>query len=196
MDDLRSRLANRVQLTTNGHRAYLEAVEGAFGGDVDYAVLQKLYGTAPEAAKGRYSPAVCTGTRRERIEADPASEHVSTSYVERQNLNADVHAALHQAHERFLKEGREPLPRAGAVLRLVQFLPAAQDASRQPGHGRWRCRSAVEHGGHRGAGRGCRAEARTAGSIQKDSEMKLPWRTILNTFLERQNSFDVHPITS
>jgi IS1 family transposase len=86
MDDLRSRLANRVQLTTDGHKAYLEAVEDAFGGDVDYAILQKLYGTAPEAAKGRYSPAVCTGTRRERIEGNPASEHVSTSYVERQNL--------------------------------------------------------------------------------------------------------------
>jgi hypothetical protein len=86
MDDLRERLANRVQLTTDGHRAYLEAVEGAFGGDVDYAVLQKLYGTAPEAAKGRYSPAVCTGARRERIEGNPVSEHVSTSYFERQNL--------------------------------------------------------------------------------------------------------------
>jgi IS1 family transposase len=85
-DDLRSRLANRVQLTTDGHKAYLEAVEGAFGGDVDYAVLQKLYGTAPEAAKGRYSPAVCIGTRQERIEGNPVHEHVSTSYVERQNL--------------------------------------------------------------------------------------------------------------
>jgi IS1 family transposase len=86
MDDLRSRLAHRVQLTTDGHRAYLEAVEGAFGGDIDYAVLQKLYGTAPEAAKGRYSPAVCIGARKERIEGDPDSAHISTSYVERQNL--------------------------------------------------------------------------------------------------------------
>jgi transposase len=57
MDDLRSRLANRVQLTTDGHKAYLEAVEGAFGGDVDHAMLVKLYGAAPESAKGRYSPA-------------------------------------------------------------------------------------------------------------------------------------------
>src|SRR6266478_6528975 len=54
MDDLRSRLANRVQLTTDGHRAYLEAIEGAFGGDVDYAMLIKLYGAASESAKGRY----------------------------------------------------------------------------------------------------------------------------------------------
>ena len=85
MDDLRSRLANRVQLTTDGHKAYLEAVEGAFGGDVDYAQLVKLYGptiTAP----GRYSPAECVGARKVRVEGDPDKAHVSTSYVERQNL--------------------------------------------------------------------------------------------------------------
>ncbi len=86
MDDLRSRLANRVQLTTDGHRAYLEAVEGAFGADIDYAQLVKLYGDAPEGAKGRYSPAECTGIVKTRIEGNPDFKHVSTSYVERQNL--------------------------------------------------------------------------------------------------------------
>src|SRR5437660_7297010 len=86
MDDLRSRLANRVQLTSDGHRAYLEAVEGAFGGDVDYAQLVKLYGAAPESMKGRYSPAECIGARKERIEGNPDPKHVSTSYAERQNL--------------------------------------------------------------------------------------------------------------
>jgi IS1 family transposase len=86
MDDLRSRLANRVQLTSDGHRAYLEAVEGAFGGDVDYAQLVKLYGASPESAKGRYSPAECIGARKERIEGNPDMKHVSTSYAERQNL--------------------------------------------------------------------------------------------------------------
>jgi len=86
MDDLRSRLANRVQLTTDGHRAYLEAVEGAFGGDIDYAMLVKLYGEAPESMKGRYSPAECTGTRKTKISGNPDRGHVSTSYVERQNL--------------------------------------------------------------------------------------------------------------
>ena len=85
MDDLRSRLANRVQLTSDGHRAYLEAVEGAFGGDIDYAMLVKMYGAAPEGEK-RYSPAVCTGARRMPVEGDPDPKHVSTSYVERQNL--------------------------------------------------------------------------------------------------------------
>ncbi len=85
MDDLQGRLANRVQLTTDGHRAYLEAVEGAFGGDVDYAQLVKLYGptiTAP----GRYSPAECIGAKKQRVEGNPDIAHVSTSYVERQNL--------------------------------------------------------------------------------------------------------------
>jgi IS1 family transposase len=85
MDDLRSRLANRVQLTTDGHRAYLEAVEGAFGGDVDYAMLVKLYGESPDAEK-RYSPAECIGCRMARIEGNPDPAHVSTSYTERHNL--------------------------------------------------------------------------------------------------------------
>jgi len=86
MDDLRSRLATRVQLTTDGHKAYLEAVEGAFGDDIDYAMLVKLYGEAPESMKGRYSPAECIGTRKPKITGNPDRDHVSTSYVERQNL--------------------------------------------------------------------------------------------------------------
>lgn len=85
MDDLRGRLANRVQLTTDGHRAYLEAVEGAFGADVDFAQLVKLYGPSI-AAPGRYSPAECVGAKKVRVEGNPDIAHVSTSYVERQNL--------------------------------------------------------------------------------------------------------------
>jgi IS1 family transposase len=90
MDDLRSRLANRVQLTSDGHKAYLEAVEGAFGGDIDYAMLVKMYGASPDSAKGRYSPAECTGARKERIEGNPDPKHISTSYAERQNLTMRV----------------------------------------------------------------------------------------------------------
>ena len=85
MDDLRARLANRVQLTTDGHKAYLEAVEGAFGADVDFAQLVKLYGPTA-TAPGRYSPAECTGIKKIRREGNPDIAHVSTSYVERQNL--------------------------------------------------------------------------------------------------------------
>lgn len=86
MDDLRDRLANRVQLTTDGHKAYLDAVEGAFGGDVDYAQLVKLYGPTI-SAPGRYSPAECIGARKQTIEGKPDKAHVSTSHVERMNLS-------------------------------------------------------------------------------------------------------------
>lgn len=86
MDDLAKRLANRVQLTSDGHKAYLEAVEGAFGADIDYAQLVKIYGPSSEGEK-RYSPAQCTGAVKHRIEGNPDPKHVSTSYAERQNLN-------------------------------------------------------------------------------------------------------------
>jgi IS1 family transposase len=85
MQDVAARLAHRIQLSTDGHRMYLDAVEDAFGGDVDYAMIQKTYGTAPEA-ETRYSPAVCTGVKRFRVQGNPDPRHVSTSYVERANL--------------------------------------------------------------------------------------------------------------
>src|SRR5436190_2093540 len=91
MDDLASRLANRVQLTTDGHKTYLEAVEGAFGSDIDYAMLVKLYGPYSEGEK-RYSPAECIGIRKTRIEGNPDPNHVSTSYAERNNLNVRMHS--------------------------------------------------------------------------------------------------------
>lgn len=90
MDDVASRLSNRVQLTSDGHKSYLNAVEGAFGADVDYAQLVKQYGPAPAPA-GRYSPGICTGARRVSVEGDPDMKHVSTSYVERQNLTMRMH---------------------------------------------------------------------------------------------------------
>jgi IS1 family transposase len=90
IDDVVTRLATRVQLTSDGLRAYLDAVEGAFIADVDYAQLVKLYGEAPEAQR-RYSPAECIGCRRTRIEGNPDPGHISTSYVERQNLTMRMH---------------------------------------------------------------------------------------------------------
>ena len=88
MDDLRSRLAERVQLTSDGHKAYLEAVEGAFGGDVDYAMLVKMYGSTgnDKRPETRYSPSECLSIRKEVVEGNPSWENISTSYVERQNL--------------------------------------------------------------------------------------------------------------
>ena len=90
MDDLRSRLANRVQLSTDGHRAYLEAVEGAFGADVDYAQTIKMYGPTIDKG-GRYSPAECTGIKKVRIGGNPDIAHVSTSYVEAHNKTMRMH---------------------------------------------------------------------------------------------------------
>lgn len=85
MLDVASRLTHRVQLTTDGHKPYLEAVEGAFGADIDYAQLVKIYGEDPNPER-RYSPAVCTGAERRVIMGAPDGSHISTSHVERSNL--------------------------------------------------------------------------------------------------------------
>lgn len=85
MNDLKSRLANRVQITTDGHKTYIWAIEDAFGAEVDYAMLIKLYGPQPEVEK-RYSPAACIGIERKIIQGKPNMTKISTSYVERQNL--------------------------------------------------------------------------------------------------------------
>jgi IS1 family transposase len=91
MDDLASRLASRVQLTSDGHRAYLEAVEGAFGCDVDYAQLVKMYGNVGSTDNRRYSPAECTGIKKAIIEGNPDPKHVSTSFVEAHNKTMRMH---------------------------------------------------------------------------------------------------------
>ena len=87
MEDLASRVSTRIQITTDGHRAYAEAVEGAFGMEVDYAMLIKLYGAPSDRPDTRYSPAACIGTRTGILSGNPDRDHISTSYVERQNLN-------------------------------------------------------------------------------------------------------------
>ena len=86
MHDLAERLAHRVQLTTDGHRAYLSAVEDAFGAGIDYAMLQKIYGNSEQGPETRYSPAICMGARKAVISGSPDFAHISTSYIEAQNL--------------------------------------------------------------------------------------------------------------
>jgi IS1 family transposase len=85
MQDIEARLTSRVQLTTDGLRAYLEAVDEVFGSNIDFAQLVKMYGNAPEG-EHRYSPAECTGAKKTAITGNPDEKHISTSYIERQNL--------------------------------------------------------------------------------------------------------------
>lgn len=96
LDDLRQRVTNRIQLTSDGLAAYVAAVGGTFGGErVDFAQLVKLYGQSPEGQRGtaerRYSPAVCLGARKRSVYGNPDPKHISTSYAERQNLNMRMH---------------------------------------------------------------------------------------------------------
>lgn len=86
MEDCARRINGRVQVTTDGHRAYLEAVEGAFGMDCDYAMLQKLYGLPEDEAARRYSPAQCIGCETKVISGNPDPQHINTSHIERFNL--------------------------------------------------------------------------------------------------------------
>ncbi|HVZ42052.1 MAG TPA: IS1 family transposase [Candidatus Kapabacteria bacterium] len=91
--DLASRLANRVQLTSDGLSTYVQAVDDAFGSDVDYGMLVKTYGGPMEGSgpERRYSPAECTGAKKTVVTGDPDKKHISTSYVERQNLTLRMH---------------------------------------------------------------------------------------------------------
>ncbi len=156
--DVADRVVDRVQLTTDGHKVYLEAVEGSFGNDIDYAMLIKLYGSE-RADEARYSPAECTGTDKRPVTGHPDPEHISTSYIERQNLtmrmsirrftrltnafskkvrNHECAIALHFMHYNFCRVHRSlrvtPAMEAGIadhvweIGELVDLLIAREDA--------------------------------------------------------------------
>ena len=100
IEDLAGRLANRIQLTSDGLKLYVKAVDKAFAGDVDYAQLVKVYGILNDGEK-RYSPAACLGCESHTVTGSPDPKHISTSSVERQNLTMRMsHAAVHPADER------------------------------------------------------------------------------------------------
>lgn len=162
MDDLASRMRGRIQLTSDGHNAYLQAVGTAFGRDIDYSMLVKIYGQAPEGQR-RYSPPVCIGAKRQRVIGKPDPGHVSTSYVERQNLtmrmqmrrftrltngfskkveNLAAAVSLHFMHYNFARvhQSLRVTPAMEAALtdhvwsaeEIVALLPEAKTAKRGP----------------------------------------------------------------
>jgi len=156
--NLRGRLVNRVQLTTDGHKAYLQAVEETFGADIDYSMLIKLYReppSSPEAAR-RYSPSECVGTRTEKITGNPDPRHVSTSYAERANLtmrmsmrrftrltNAFSKKLDNHAHKVALYALWYNFVRIHKMLRTSPAMAAGIETrlwrpGSRPGYGRWR----------------------------------------------------------
>lgn len=113
ISDLASRLAHRVQLSSDGHKPYLEAVEGAFGSEIDYAMVIKMYSNAPTGNETRYSPAQCCGITKARITGNPDLVHASTSYAERMNLQIRMgmrrFTRLTNAHSKKVENHRHAL---------------------------------------------------------------------------------------
>ena len=151
MDDLASRLANRIQLTSDGHRAYLEAVEGAFGGDVDYAMLVKITAQHPKArsATARQS----ASARKKRIEGNPDPNHIRTSYSERNNLNVRMltRGGLTRLTNAFSKKIENHEHGDGAALSLYyNFVRVHPNPKGQPGDGGRRAEAALGNEGRCG----------------------------------------------
>ena len=140
MHDLADRLSNRVQLTTDGHRPYLEAVESAFGEDIDFAQLIKIYGYDPEAEK-RYSPAKCLGTNVKTITGEPNPKHVLRRASEPHHANVDE--TVYQAHKRVQQESGDARALGGATLHVLQLREDSPELADDTGPSCWRHGPAV-----------------------------------------------------
>src|SRR5881396_1122190 len=138
IQDLADRLENRIQLTTDGHRVYLEAVESAFGAGIDYAMLVKLYGADERQGEARYSPAVCIGTREICCSGDPDPRHISTSYVERQNLTMRMSMRrFTRLTNAFSKKWENHVAMVSLYFYVLQLRAVASDAPRHARDGSW-----------------------------------------------------------
>jgi hypothetical protein len=163
MEDLASRLANRVQLTTDGHGAYLSVVEGAFGWNgVDYAMLVKLYGTPIDASGNptarRYSPPEVIAIEKHWVMGKPDADEISTSFVERQNLTMRMNIRrLTRLTNGFSKKLENHIHAMALYFQYYNFLPEASDTDEG---GRWRPHDPRDGGGRGGSrleagGSGC-----------------------------------------
>ena len=146
MEDLQQRLVNIVQLTTDGHKAYLTAVEGAFGNKIAYAQLQKIYGEGPKT-EARYSPAECIGAKKIRITGNPKEQDVSTSHVERSNLSMRMHmrrfTRLTNAHS---KKFENHCHMVALYTTWYNFVRINSAVKMSPGNGGWSRGAAVGNG--------------------------------------------------